>query len=58
MKTDDYQAMLDSIERALQICRESLGKMDEAHRRICDDLRDARDRLRALVELPPAAGLM
>ena len=55
MRTEDYQAMLDAVERALQICRESLGKMDEAHRKICDDLRDARDRLRALLQLPPLA---
>ena len=54
MRKDDYTAMLQAVERALQICRESLGKMDEAHRRICADLQDARDRLRSLLELPPS----
>ena len=54
MKADEYRAMLAAIEQALAICHESLGKMDEAHRRICDDLRDARDRLLALLKLPPS----
>lgn len=54
MRTEDYKAMLDAVERALQICRESLGKMDAAHRKICEDLQHARDHLRALLQLPPA----
>ncbi|HVU34837.1 MAG TPA: hypothetical protein VHE61_15495 [Opitutaceae bacterium] len=49
MKTDHYKTMLESVERALQVCRESLDKVDESHRKICDDLQDARDRLRALL---------
>ena len=52
MTTEDYRAMLDAIERALAICHDSLGKMDDAHRKICDDLRDARDRLLGLLKLP------
>jgi len=53
MKTPNYTAMLEAVEKALQICRDSMGRMDEAHRKICDDLRDARDRLRDQLGLPP-----
>lgn len=52
MKSEEYRAMLEAVERALEICRQSLGKMDATHRKICDDLRDARDRLLELLNLP------
>ena len=58
MKTDDYRAMLTAVEKALAICQGSLGKMDETHRKICDDLRDARDRLLQLLKLPPEGEAM
>lgn len=53
MNTDDYKAMLAAVEQALAICRDSLGKMDATHQRICEDLRDARDRLLEVLKLPP-----
>lgn len=55
MRQHDYKAMLDAIERALQICRESLAHRDDAHRRICDELQAARDRLRVLLQGPRSA---
>ena len=45
--------MLSAIEQALSVCRESLEKMDATHRKICEDLRDARDRLVQLLNSPP-----
>lgn len=52
MRTEDYKAMLDAVEKALSTCRESFGKMDGSHRKICEDLRDARDRLLQLLNPP------
>jgi hypothetical protein len=52
MKVTDYKAMLRAVENALEICRGSSGFMDEMHRKICEDLRDARERLRRLIEGP------
>lgn len=53
MKSTDYRAMLSAVEQALAICRESAGKMDATHRKICDDLHDARDRLLELLKSSP-----
>lgn len=55
MKLQKYTAMLNAIEQALTICRESLEKVDAEHRRICEDLRDARDRLLYLIKSSPAS---
>jgi hypothetical protein len=45
MKIEDYKTMLRAVEQALKICDQSVGFMDEAHRKICEDLRDAHTRL-------------
>lgn len=45
----DYKSMLRSVEQALEICEKSAGFMDEVHRKICEDLQDARNRLRRLL---------
>ena len=49
MKTNDYIAMLRAVESALEICSKSTGFMDAMHRKICEELHDARDRLLKLI---------
>ena len=49
MKTNDYIAMLRAVESALEICSKSTGFMDAVHRKICEELHDARDRLLTLI---------
>jgi hypothetical protein len=53
MKIQDYKAMLRAVEQALEVCDQSTGFMDEIHRKICEDLRDARARLLRLVGTNP-----
>ncbi|HEX2852499.1 MAG TPA: hypothetical protein VHO24_04615 [Opitutaceae bacterium] len=53
MKNQDYRTMLRAVEQALEICDQSTGLMDEIHRKICEDLRDARARLLRLVGTTP-----
>ena len=57
MKIDDYRSMLRAVEKAIEICDESPGVMDEAHLDICRELRITRTRLRRLIGLSdPAKG--
>jgi hypothetical protein len=49
MKTPDYKAILSAVERALAICDDPTTSMDQTHRRICEDLRRARDELVRLI---------
>lgn len=53
MKPTDYKAILAAVEKALVICDESSGFMDAIHRKICQDLRDARTQLLRLIEAQP-----
>lgn len=57
MKPIDYKTILASIEQALAICDQSEGFMDAVHRKICEDLHDARTqliRLMGSIPNPPA----
>jgi hypothetical protein len=49
MNIEQYQAMLRAVEKALEVCDESPGFMEQAHRDICSDLRVARERLLHLI---------
>ena len=49
MKIEQYKAMLRAVEKALEVCDESTGFMEAAHRDICGDLRMARERLLHLI---------
>lgn len=57
MKIQDYRTMLLAVEQALEVCDQSTGFMDEMHRKICEDLRDARARLMRLVGKTPKPGI-
>lgn len=50
MKSTDYKTILAAIEKALAICDGSEGFMDAVHRKICEDLHDARSQLLKLME--------
>jgi hypothetical protein len=53
VKAIEYKSMLNAVEKALQICDDSSGFMDEVHRKICEELRVVRARLlRAMESLP------
>ncbi|MEO6005163.1 MAG: hypothetical protein ABIZ04_18345 [Opitutus sp.] len=57
MKIDDYRSMLRAVEKAIEICDESPGGLDEAHLEICRELRITRMRLRRLIALSdPTSG--
>lgn len=45
MKIQDYEAILRAVERALEVCEQSTGFMDQMHREICDNLQSTRDLL-------------
>lgn len=45
MNPTDYKAMLRAVESALEVCGQSSGFMDAMHRKLCEELRDACDRL-------------
>lgn len=49
MKPHDYKSILAAIEKALAVCDESGGFMDAVHRKICEDLHDARRQLLRLM---------
>jgi hypothetical protein len=49
MEIQDYKKMLGAVEQALEVCDQSTGFMDEIHRKICEDLRDAHTRLIRLI---------
>lgn len=42
MKIQDYKTILSAVERALEVCDQSSGFMDEMHREICENLRETR----------------
>lgn len=46
MRPKDYKAILSAVEEAVAICDGHGGRMDEARRKICDELRRVRDELR------------
>jgi hypothetical protein len=52
MKSQDYQTMLRAVEQALEVCNQSSGFVDEVHRKICEDLRETRERLIRLAGTP------
>ncbi len=53
MQPTDYRAILSAVEQALAIC-ESYGEaVDEAKRKICEDLRRVRAELRLQLGLQP-----
>jgi len=49
MKKENYQAMLQSVEKAVKVCDESEGFMDPEHRAICESLKKARDLLLRMI---------
>lgn len=49
MESTDYKSILAAVEKALKICDESVGYMDAIHRKICEDLHDARRQLLKLM---------
>lgn len=53
MKATDYKTILAAIEKALAICDDSTGFMDAVHRKICEDLHDARKQLLRLIDSQP-----
>jgi len=55
MKPNDYKSILAAIEKALAVCDESGGFMDAVHRKICEDLHDARRQLLRLMGQGPHA---
>lgn len=56
MKTTDYQAILRSVEQAIEVCDQSSGFMDQVHREMCEELRAIRGKLHVLLRAagPPS----
>ena len=49
MKIKDYEAILSAVERALAVCQQSTGFMDQMHREICENLQTTRDLLLRII---------
>jgi hypothetical protein len=49
MNIQDYKAILRAVEQALEVCDQSSGFMDQAHREMYEELRSIRGRLRRLI---------
>lgn len=56
MKTKDYRAILQAIEKALEVCDQSSEFMDDMHLDICRELRATRARLLRLIGSFPDPG--
>lgn len=54
MAPRDYKAILSAVEQAIAICDSYGGRIDEARRKICEDLRRVRAELRRQLNLPLA----
>jgi len=52
MAPKEYTAILSAVEQALAICDSYGERMDEARRKICEDLRRVRAELRRQLNLP------
>lgn len=52
MNKKDYSAILSAIEQALAICDRYGEQLDEAHAKICGELRHMRAELRRQLGLP------
>ncbi len=52
MAPKDYKAILSAVEQAIAICEGYGDRMDEARRKVCEDLHRVRAELRRLLHLP------
>lgn len=52
MKKEDYQMMLIAVNRALEVCEQSSGFMDQVHREICENLKETKLLLLRVMNLP------
>jgi hypothetical protein len=52
MDLKDYKAILSAVEQAITVCDKYAGAMDDARRKICEDLHRVRRELRQLLGLP------